>query len=110
MRSIYNRTYKKDEKMSQANKKAKFIKEWYTIECAKLSFGDSLKLARIWISICLKDEEYEMAAAIKEEKQKIIKKHIKDKRSKRKLSQKIVVFIYLTKRKISAWFKNRLPK
>lgn len=96
--------------MSQADKKARFIKEWYNLECAKLSFGDRLKLARIWIDICLKDEEYEMAAAIKEEKQKVIKKHIKEKRSKRKLSQKIVVYIYLAKRRISAWFKNRLPK
>jgi len=96
--------------MSQANKKVRFIKEWYNLECAKLSFVDSLKLARLWINICLKDEEYEMAAAIKEQKQKIIKKHIKDKKRKRSFSQKFVVFIYLVKRKISKFFKNRLSK
>lgn len=93
--------------MSQVDKKIEFIKIWYTSECAKLSFGDSLKLARIWIEVCLKDEEYEMAAAITEERQKIIKKHIKNKRSKRRLSQKIVIWIYLCKRKMSAKLKNR---
>lgn len=96
--------------MSQAEKKSKFIKEWYTLECANLSFGDRLKLARIWTDICLKDEEYEMAAAIKEEKQKIIKNHIKEKRSKRSFSQKLMLFIYLKKRRISAWIKNKLSK
>ena len=96
--------------MSQADKKIKFIKTWYINECAKLSFGDRLKLARIWIDICLKDEEYEMAAAIKEERQKVVKKHIKDKRSKRKLSSKIVIAIYLCKRKFTAWIKSKLSK
>lgn len=90
--------------MSQVEKKVRFIRSWYNNECAKLGFGDKLKLARIWIDICLKDEEYEMASAIKDEKQKVIKKHIKDKRSKRRFSQKFIIFIYLTKRKIRAWW------
>lgn len=93
--------------MSQVDKKIKFIKAWYTAECAKLSFGDRLKLARIWIDICLNDEEYEMAAAIKEERQKVVKRHIKEKRKKRRFSQKLVIGIYLFKRKVVAWFKNR---
>ena len=96
--------------MSQIEKKTKFIKAWYVNECSKLSFGDRLKLARVWIDICLKDEEYEMAATIKEERQKVIKKHIKEKRSKRRLSQKFIIWLYLCKRKISAWFKNKLSK
>ena len=96
--------------MSQVDKKIKFIKAWYNTECAKLSFGDSLKLARIWIGICLKDEEYEMAATIKEEKKRLVKKHIKEKRSKRRFSQKFVIWLYLCKRKISAWFKNKQSK
>ncbi|MEK6829883.1 MAG: hypothetical protein AABY15_07220 [Nanoarchaeota archaeon] len=94
--------------MSQAEKKVKFIKVWYTTECTKLNFGDRLKLARIWIDICLKDEEYEMAAAIKEERQHVIENHIKEKRSKRRLSQKIMIAVFLFKRKIRAWFKNKL--
>lgn len=96
--------------MSQVEKKIKFIKAWYTNECTKLSFGDRLKLARIWIDICIKDEEYEMAAAIKEEKKKIIKKHIKDKRKTRTMSQKIVIGIYLTRRKVRAFVKNKLSR
>ena len=96
--------------MSQADKKSKFIKDWYVVECANLSFGDRLKLARLWTNICIKDEEYEMAAAIKEEKQKIIKNHIKEKRSKRSFSQKLMIFIYLKKRRISAWIKNKLSR
>ncbi len=96
--------------MSEASKKVKFIRNWYTTECANLAFGDRLKLARIWIDICLKDEEYEMAAAIKEEKQRIIKNHIRQKRSQRSFSQKLTLFIYLTKRRISAWIKNKLSR
>ena len=90
--------------MSNADKKVDFIKSWYINECVALSFGDKLKLANIWIDICLQDEEYEMASAIKEEKKKIIKKHIKDKKSKRTFSQKFIVFLYLKKRKIRAFF------
>jgi len=90
--------------MSKVDKKVSFIKSWYITECSKLNFGDKLKLARLWIGICLKDEEYEMAAAISEEKKSVIKNHIKEKRSKRKLSQKLIIFIYLTKRKIRAWW------
>jgi len=94
--------------MSKVEKKIKFIKAWYTNECKKLSFGDRLKLSRIWIDICLKDEEYEMVAALQEERKIVIKNHIKDKRSKRKLSQKIIIAIYLTKRKVMTWIKNKL--
>jgi len=90
--------------MSQVEKKIRFIKAWYNNECAKLSFGDRLKLAKIWIDICLKDEEYEMAAAIKEEKEMMIKRHIKEKRKTRRFSQKFVILIYLMKRKIRAWW------
>lgn len=90
--------------MSQVEKKIRFIKAWYNNECAKLGFGDRLKLAKIWIEICLKDEEYEMAAAIKEEKERMIKRHIKEKRNSRRLSQKIIIGIYLLKRKIRAWW------
>jgi len=97
--------------MSQVDKKVKFIKAWYNNECSNLSFSDKLKLARVWIEICLRDEEYEMASAIKEERSKVIKRHIKEKRSKRRISQRIIIFIYLTKRKVKAWLiKNRLSK
>jgi hypothetical protein len=93
--------------MSQVDKKIEFIKAWYTNECAKLSFGDKLKLARIWTEICLKDEEYEMASALQEEKKKVIKKHIKNKRKKRKFSQKFMIWLYLCKRRVSSKLKNR---
>ncbi len=94
--------------MAQVDKKIRFIRTWYINECAKLSFGDRLKLARIWIDICLNDEEYEMAAAIKIERQEIIKRHIKEKRSKRSFSQKAVIAIYLWRRKFMAWINNKL--
>ncbi len=94
--------------MSQIDKKIRFIRAWYNNECKKLSFGDKLKLARIWIEICLSDEEYEMAAAIKDEREKVVKRHVKEKRRKRKLSQKIIVWMYLAKRKIRAiYLKSR---
>lgn len=96
--------------MSQIEEKITFITTWYNSECSKLNFGDSLKLGRAWIDICLKDDEYEMASAITKEKKNLIKRHIAEKRSKRTFSQKIVIFIYFSKRKIVAWFSNTLSK
>jgi len=96
--------------MSQVEKKRKFIRAWYRNECAKLSFGDRLRLAKIWIDICLKDEEYEMAAALQEARKEIIKKHIKEKRANRKVSQKIIIALYLFKRRVKAWIKNKLSR
>jgi len=93
--------------MSKSDKKSKFIRDWYSSECDSLDFGDRLKLARIWTEICLRDEEYEMAAAIKEEKCKMIKRHIKEKRSKRSFSQKFIMFVYFIKRKFLSLFKNK---
>ena len=87
-----------------ASKKINFIKSWYNGECEKLSFNDRLKLARAWTEICVKDEEYEMAAALSVEKYKMIKNHIKEKRRGRSISQKIAIWIYLKKRKINAWW------
>lgn len=96
--------------MSQVEKKIRFIKAWYIKECASLDFSSRLKLARVWIEICLKDEEYEMAAAIKEERKNIIKKHIKEKRSKRSFSQKFIMFVYITKRKFFSLFRSKQSK
>lgn len=92
--------------MSQADKKKKFIRAWYLKECTKLTFSDRLALARIWIEICLKDEEYEMASAIQKARQEIVKAHIKHKRSNRTFSQKFVVSLYLMRRKIKSWLKK----
>jgi hypothetical protein len=96
--------------MSKVDKKVRFIKAWYIKECANLDFSDRLKLARVWIEICLKDEEYEMAAAIREEKRNIVKKHIKEKRSQRSFSQRFVIFMFLLKRRISSLFKSKQSK
>jgi len=87
-------------------KKAQIIRDWYKKECENLNFGDRLKLAKAWINICLKDEEYEIAAAIKSEKTDIIKRHIREKRKNRELSQKVIIYIYLIKRRIYSWIKN----
>lgn len=100
----------KSADMSQVEKKIKFIRAWYNKECVSLSFGDRLRLASMWIDICLNDEEYEMAAALKEEKTKVIKKHVKDKRKNRKFSQKLVLKLFLLKRKLSVWIKSRQSK
>jgi len=94
--------------MSDIDKKVRFIKAWYKNECSKLSFSDRLRLARVWVNICLRDEEYEMASALKDERKKVIKKHIKDKRSKKRVSQRIIIWLYLFKRKVSVWLKNKL--
>lgn len=96
-------------KMSQVERKIKFIRKWYRQECQNLEFKYRLKLARLWVDICIRDEEYEMAAAIKEERQEIVRLHIKEKRKSRRLSQKIMIFIFLFKRRFNSWiggFKN----
>lgn len=95
--------------MSKGNpeKKRSFIKAWYKNECGELNFSDRLKLARVWTDICLNDEEYEMAAAIVEARDEMVKKHIRDKRKRRTLLQKIVTSLYLIKRKFRVWLKSK---
>lgn len=94
--------------MSELDKKIKFIKSWYIHECFNLGFSEKLKLARVWIKICINDEEYEMAAAIKSERKNIIKQHIQKKRKNRKFGEKIFIRLFLIKRKIKNLFKNKL--
>jgi cytosine/adenosine deaminase-related metal-dependent hydrolase len=93
--------------MSQVEKKIQFIKAWYNDECANLTFGDRLKLAKIWIDICLCDEEYEMAAALKEERELMVQRHIKEKRKKRKFSQRISISVFMIIARIKKWFRNK---
>lgn len=93
--------------MSQVDKKIEFIKKWYRDECLNLEFKYKLKLARVWINVCLKNEEYEMATAIIEEKEKMIKNHIKNKRRKRGFLQKLMIYVFLFKRKVNAYIKNK---
>jgi len=94
--------------MSKAEKKTTFIRAWYKSECSKLCFSDRLKLARIWTEICLKDEEYEMAAAIQQERKFEIKRHAKNKWKNRNLSQKMIVIAYKLRIKVNRWIRSKL--
>lgn len=92
--------------MSNNIKKAKFIAVWYKKECRKLSFPDSIKLAKTWIELCIKDDEYEMASSIKREKEKIVSEYIKNKRKTRTRKQRVKVRTILFKR----FFRTMLRK
>lgn len=106
--SIYMKN--KAKVMSELSKKLKFIKSWYIHECSKLDFNNKLKLANIWILICINDEEYEMAAILKTERANIIQEHIKTKRRSRAVSQKFFIRFLLIKRIIRKFLRNTLSK
>jgi hypothetical protein len=91
--------------MSDSKNKQDFIVAWYNIERARFSFPRQILLAKTWIDICTKNEEYEMSAALQKEKNKVIKNYIQKKRSTRTLKQRFWYYFIRTKRKIVFLFK-----
>lgn len=73
--------------MKEAEAKINFIVLWYNQERIKFSFSKQITLAKTWMDICTKNEEYEMAAALKKEKQKVIENYLTHKRKGRKWKQ-----------------------
>ena len=82
-----------------AQKKVDFILTWFRTEGNKFTFRKKIQLAKIWIEICTKNEEYEMAAALKKEKEKVIKSYLKNKRASRTWKQKLWYFWTKLRRK-----------
>lgn len=86
--------------MSEIQKKVDFIIAWYNNEKSKFSFANQIILAKTWIDICTKNEEYEMAAALTKEKEKVIKEFLKKKRDSRTWKERVKYFLLRIKRKI----------
>jgi hypothetical protein len=80
-------------------KKVEFILAWYNKERVRFSFAKQVVLAKTWIDICTKNEEYEMAAALQKEKDKVINEYLSKKRASRTLKQKMMYFWIKFKRK-----------
>lgn len=86
--------------MSELDEKIKFIITWYTRERIKFPFTKQLALASLWMEICTKNEEYEMAAAIKKERVKVLEEFLYKKKQNRTLFIKIVFCFKKIKRKL----------
>lgn len=84
---------------ADAIKKVEFILAWYNKEKVRFSFTKQVMLAKTWIDICIKNDEYEMAAALTKEKEDVIRKYLKNKRANRTLKQKSKFFLIKLKRK-----------
>jgi len=91
--------------MSDAKNKQDFIIAWYNIERSKFNFVTQILLAKTWIEICTKNEEYEMSAALQKEKDKVIKNYIQKKRNSRTWKQRFWYVLIKTKRKFGFLFK-----
>lgn len=75
--------------VSEAQKKVEFIVAWYNKERMRFSFSKQVLLAKTWMDICAKNDEYEMSLALQQEKEKITKLYFKEKRKNRTWSQKL---------------------
>ena len=64
---------------TDVTKKVEFILAWYNKERVRFSFAKQIMLAKTWMTICTKNEEYEMASALQKEKDKVAKKYLKNK-------------------------------
>jgi hypothetical protein len=87
--------------MTEIEEKIKFIIEWYDKEKNKFPFTKQVALANVWMEICTKNEEYEMAAAIKKEKFKLIEAYLKEKRKKRTMFERLKYCFITIKRKFT---------
>jgi hypothetical protein len=85
--------------MSEVSKKVEFIIAWYNKEKDRFSFTNQVMLAKTWIDICTRNEEYEMAAALQKEKEKVIEEFLKKKRESRTCKDKILYHILMFRRK-----------
>lgn len=86
--------------MSEVQKKVDFIIAWYNNEKSKFSFANQVVLAKTWIDICTKNEEYEMASALTKEKEKVVNEFLKKKRDSRTWKERVIYFLIKLKRKI----------
>lgn len=86
--------------VSDAQKKADFIVAWYNKERVRFSFSKQILLAKTWIDICTKNEEYEMSLALKNEQEKVVNKFLSEKRNSRTWSQKLNYLWIKLKRKL----------
>lgn len=75
--------------MSDVENKVKFILAWYNKEKGRFSFPKQVMLAKTWIDICTKSEEYEMASALQKEQEKIVKEYLAWKRADRTWKEKL---------------------
>lgn len=73
-----------------AQKKVDFILAWFRSERNKFTFRKQIQLAKIWIEICTKNEEYEMASALSKEKDLLMKEFLKKKRESRTKKEKLL--------------------
>ena len=90
--------------MSDAKNKEDFIIAWYNIERVRFGFTKQVLLAKTWIDICTKNEEYEMSAALQKEKDKVIKAYIQNKRISRTWKKRFWYCVTKTKRKFKSLF------
>ena len=85
---------------TDASKKVEFIVAWYNKERVNFSFAKQIMLAKTWIDICTKNEEYEMAAALQKEKDSVVMEYLKEKRASRTWKEKLRYFCIKFVRKI----------
>lgn len=85
--------------MSEVSKKVDFIIAWYNKEKDRFSFTNQVMLAKTWIDICTRNEEYEMAAALQKEKEKVIEEFLRKKRESRTWKEKILYHLLIIRRK-----------
>ena len=85
--------------MSEVTKKVDFIIAWYNKEKVRFSFTKQVVLAKTWIDICTRNEEYEMAAALQKEKEKVIEEFLEKKRDSRTFKEKLLYHILILRRK-----------
>ena len=85
----YKTTYNKEKMTPETQKKVEFILDWYNKEKVRFTFAKQIILCKSWVTICTKNEEYEMALALHKEMEKVIWKYLKIKRTNRTCRQKI---------------------
>lgn len=86
--------------MTEIQDKVEYIVTWYNKERVRFSFAKQMILAKTWMDIFTKNEEYEIALGLMKEKEKVLKEHIAKKKQNRTFKQKGWFFIIKLKRKL----------
>lgn len=86
--------------MSKENSKTNFITTWFNLEKKRFTLVQRLELLKRWMETCISFEEYEMAAVLRKERNKVMKQYRKEVNGKRGIIKSVNIIIQYSFRKV----------
>lgn len=86
--------------MSEEKGKINFITSWFNLEKKRFTITQRLELLKRWIETCVSFEEYEMAAVLRKERNKVMRQYRDSTNGKRGILKNLKIRLKYILRKI----------